>query len=60
MKNKEKKIYASTKIYSDKYNKENLSVQLNRELLNKLKLFLNDKDVSMKSYIENLIRDSII
>ena len=53
-----KKKYDSTKIYSQKYNKENLNVQLNRELLLKLKEKLKGK--SMKEYIENLILESFI
>ena len=57
---KNKKIYESTKLYSQKYNKENLNVQLNRELLDKLKLFLSDKDISMKEYIEKLIEKSLM
>lgn len=56
---KNKKIYESTKLYSQKYNKENLNVQLNRELLDKLKLFLSEKNISMKEYIESLIKKSI-
>lgn len=59
MENKEKKKYQSTKVYSDRYNKENLSVQLNRELLSKLRQHLVGKDVSVKSYIENLIDKSL-
>jgi len=54
---KSKKTYESTRIYGDKYNKTNLSVQLNRELLNRLKEHLDGKP--MKSYIENLIEKSL-
>ena len=52
-----KKKYKSTKIYSEKYNKENLNVQLNRELLIKLKEKLQGK--SMKEHIENLISNNL-
>lgn len=54
---KNKKVYESTRIYGDKYNKVNLNVQLNRDLLTKLKDHLGGKP--MKSYIENLIRISL-
>ena len=54
-----KKKYESTKLYSQKYNKLNLNVQLNRKLLEDLKLFLIGKNLTMKDYIENLINKSI-
>jgi hypothetical protein len=54
-----KKIYESTKKFRDKYNKKNATVQLDRELLNDLKAFLNDKDTSIKSFLEILIKKSI-
>ena len=54
-----KKKYESTKNFRDKYNKVNSTVQLNRELLNKLKSYLEDKDMSMKDYLEGLIKESI-
>ena len=54
-----KKKYESTKIFRDKYNKKNSTVQLDRELLVKLKLFLEDKNMSMKDYLETLIGESI-
>lgn len=54
-----KKKYESTKNFRDRYNKLNSTVQLNRELLNKLKLFLEDKNMSMKDYLEQLIKKSI-
>ncbi len=50
----EKKVYQSKKDYSKKYNKENISIQINRELVNKLKS--NIGNLSLKSYIENIIR----
>jgi len=54
-----KKKYESTKNFRDKYNKVNSTVQLNRELLNKLKSYLGDKNMSMKDYLEGLIKESI-
>jgi hypothetical protein len=54
-----KKKYESTKIFRDKYNAAHATVQLNRALLNRLKLYLSDKDMSMKDYLESLIRESI-
>ena len=54
-----KKIYESTKIFRDKYNKKNVTVQLDRELLNELKIYLDGKDTSIKSFLENLIEKSI-
>lgn len=53
----EKKIYESKKNYSKKYNKENISIQLNRSLVQKLKENIGDQ--SLKSYIENLIKSQI-
>jgi hypothetical protein len=54
-----KKKYESTKNFRDKYNKVNSTVQLNRELLNKLKSYLEDKDMSIKDYLEGLIKESV-
>ena len=54
-----KKKYESTKIFRDKYNKKNSTVQLDRELLVKLKLFLEDKNMSMKDYLESLISENL-
>lgn len=53
----EKKIYESKRTYSKKYNKENISIQLNRSLVQKLKENIGDQ--SLKSYIENLIKSQI-
>jgi hypothetical protein len=54
-----KKKYESTKKFRDKYNVKNATVQLDRDLLNDLKIYLEDKNMSMKSYLENLIEKSI-
>jgi len=43
------------KNYTKNYNKLNINVQLNRELIENLKLKLGSS-VSIKSYLENLIR----
>jgi hypothetical protein len=51
-------IKKSKRNYGDKYNKENVNVQLNRDLINKLKEKL-DKQTSIKSFIENLIKNNI-
>lgn len=54
-----KKKYESTKKFRDKYNAAHATVQLNRDLLNRLKIYLADRDMSMKDYLEALIKDSI-
>ena len=54
----DKKVYESKRIYGDKYNKENVNVQLNRELIDDLKKKLT-KNQTMKSYIEELIKNSL-
>jgi hypothetical protein len=51
-------IKKSKRKYGDRYNKENVNVQLNRELINKLKEKLN-KGKSIKSYIEDLIKNRL-
>jgi hypothetical protein len=50
----EENIKKSKRNYGDKYNKENVNVQLNRELIKNLKENLSGQ--SIKSYIENLIK----
>jgi hypothetical protein len=55
----EKKKYDSKKKYSIEWAKSNVNVSLNRELINKLKIVLNDKQ-SIKSYIEDLIGKKIV
>ena len=55
MKEKIKKSqYDSTKKYSKEYNKSNINVQLDRDLINNVKEELNGK-MTLKSYIESLI-----
>jgi hypothetical protein len=58
MKEKIKKSqYDSTKEYTKNYNKLNINVQLNRELIDKLKNRLNGS--SLKNYLEELIKKDI-
>lgn len=54
---KSKKDYQSTKDYSKKYNKENINVQLNRDLILKLRQEL--KDETLKDYLEKLILEKL-
>jgi len=59
MKEKIKKSqYESTKAYTKEYNKLNINVQLDRDLIKKVKDILDDKE-TIKSYIEDLIRRSL-
>lgn len=51
-------IKKSKRNYGDKYNKVNINVQLNRDLINKLKSRLNN-ETSIKSFIETLIMNEI-
>lgn len=51
-------IKKSKRNYGDRYNKENVNVQLNRDLINQLKERLN-KETTIKSFIENLIKNNI-
>ena len=52
----EKKKYKSTKIYSEKYNKENINVQLNRDIINKIRIKIN---IPLKEYIEELLNKQL-
>ena len=54
---KKKSQYDSTKIYTKNYNKLNINVQLNRELIDKLKEKLNG--ISLKNYLKELIKKDI-
>lgn len=51
-------IKKSKRNYGDKYNKDNINVQLNRELINELKEKLG-KNKTTKSFIEELIKNSL-
>lgn len=52
-KKKKKSEYESTKVYTKNYNKMNINVQLNRQLIEDLKKRLGN--ISVKSYLEDLI-----
>jgi hypothetical protein len=54
----EDNIKKSKRNYGDKYNKENVNVQLNRNLIARLKSEIKNKK-SVKSYIEELIHSSL-
>lgn len=54
-----KKSYESKKEYGKKYNKINKSIQINRDLINKLQFKLNTKEITLKSYIEDLISNNL-
>ena len=54
---KSKKDYQSTKEYSKKYNKDNINIQINRNLISKLRKQIGSETI--KSYIENLIKEKI-
>ena len=46
-------------LYSDKYNSENINVQLNRELVRKLRDKIKDKNLSLKEFLEIIIMENI-
>lgn len=54
-----KKIYESKKIYSSRYNKLHKSIRVEKELYEKLQDFLKDKNISIKNYVEELIKNSL-
>ena len=55
----EKKSYESKKLYSRKYNKLHSTIQIERDLYNKLKEFLKEKNVGIRDYVDQLIRKDI-
>jgi len=55
----EDNIKKSKRAYGDIYNKKNISVQLDRDLIDQLKSKLSDQNISLKSFIENLIKESL-
>ena len=55
---KNEKIKESKRKYGNVYNKLNINVQLDRELINILKDKLNGS-VSLKYYLEELIKNNI-
>ena len=57
MEKKTKKYYQSTKEYSKKYNKDNINIQLNRDLI--MKLRENLSNVTLKDYLEKIIKEKL-
>lgn len=55
----DKKNYKSKKIYSSRYNKLHKSIRVEKELYEKLQNFLNNKNISIKNYVEELIKNSL-
>jgi len=56
---KPKKVYESKKIFAEKYNKQNINVLVDRQLIDTLKEKLKDTNTSLKSYLENLIQSDL-
>ena len=54
---KNERIKESKRKYGNKYNKTNINVQLDRELIEIVKSKLDE--ISLKSYIEDLIRKNL-
>lgn len=57
MEKKEKKVYPSKKLYGQEYNKKNINIQLDRELVNSLREKISP--TTLKDYLENLIKDHL-
>jgi hypothetical protein len=53
----EKKTYESKKIYGKKYNESNINVQLDRELIMRLRDKI--KPLTIKSYLEDFIKNNL-
>ena len=53
-----KKKYESTKICRDKYNKENSTIQINKSLIEKLKIHMKGSS-TLKKFIEIAIVEKI-
>ena len=51
----EKKVYESKKIYGKKYNKSNINVQMDRELVSQLRERIGD--TTLKNFFEKYIRE---
>jgi hypothetical protein len=54
-----KKVYESKKNYSNRYNKSHKSIRITNDLYEKLKSHINGKDITIKDFIESLIKKSI-
>jgi hypothetical protein len=55
MEKKDKKIYESKKIYGKKYNKKNINIQLDRDLVNRLRDKIGNQ--SLKNFLEIYINE---
>ena len=53
----DKKIYESKKLYSKKYNKTQSTLQIDKNLYIELKEYLKDKDISIRKYVDKVIRE---
>ena len=54
-----KKVYESKKNYSDRYNKSHKSIRITNELYDKLKSHIEDKNTTIKEFIELLIKKEV-
>jgi hypothetical protein len=54
-----KKVYESKKNYSDRYNKSHKSIRITNELYDKLKNHIEDKNTTIKDFIESLIKKEV-
>jgi hypothetical protein len=57
MEKKDKKIYESKKIYGKKYNKKNINIQLDRDLVNRLRDKIGNQ--SLKNFLEIYINETL-
>jgi len=55
MEKTEKKVYESKKLYGKKYNRSNINVQLDRDLVSKLRNKIGEQ--SVKKFLEKYIND---
>lgn len=54
---KEKKVYPSKKLYGKEYNKKNINIQLDRELVNSLREKISP--TTLKDYLEDFIKGNL-
>lgn len=54
----EKKVYESKKIYGKEYNKKNINIQLDRDLVNRLREKIGNQ--SLKKFLEIYINDTLM
>lgn len=57
MEKKKKSQYESTKLYVKKYNKSNINIQLDRELVLRLRDKISPR--TLKSYLEDYIKQNL-